>query len=147
MKVKNRNFTGFAMCILIFLGMTKIDVPPSVLKAFSEKFPTAKKIKWEKEGDIYEADFKITKKEMSAEFSATGSWLSTETEIKISQLPKTVLQAIKTKYPGYKTEEPEQIELSNGTIQFEVEIEKGKEELEVIFDSEGNLISEESENE
>lgn len=120
------------------------DVPANVQNTFSQKFPTATKVKWEKENDKeWEAEFKLDGKEYSANFNLEGKWLETEHEIKTTEIPAVVKNTLDTEFEGYKIEEPELIENADGTF-YEFELEKGKIEIEVQIDSKGLVVKKES---
>lgn len=126
---------------------TKDKVPQAVKDAFAKKFPTAKKVDWEKENDKeWEAEFKLNKVEYSANFLQDGTWKETEHEIKESEIPQAVLTSLKSNFPGYEIEEAEISETAEGTV-YEFEIEKGKSEMEVTIDSNGKVIKKQSEEE
>lgn len=123
----------------------KIVVPESVKKAFSDKYPEVKKVKWdmEKPGQ-YEAEFKLAKVETSVLFDENGTILEVETEISKKALPEAVQSTLKTDFADYDIEDVEKIE-ANGVLTYEMEAEKGKEEFELVFDANGKLISKELE--
>lgn len=114
-------------------------VPEKVLTAFNAKFPDAKKVGWEMENDSeWEAEFKWSGKEYSANFSTDGEWMETEYEIKKTDIPQNVLTILDQHFPKYKIEDPEIKETPSGTS-YEMEIEAGNEEYEVTIDSSGKL--------
>jgi hypothetical protein len=117
------------------------EVPEVVKKAFQQKFPTAKKVKWEKEkNNDFEASFILNDKEISALYSMDGQLKETETEIAVSELPKSVLDALAKKDANAKIEEAEKIERSDNTIIYETEVKINKKKTELLFDSNGNEI-------
>ncbi|MGZ3904746.1 MAG: PepSY-like domain-containing protein [Bacteroidia bacterium] len=117
------------------------EVPKAVLTSFQNNFKGAKVEKWEKEKDgSYEAEFDVNKVETSASFSADGKLNETETEIKTSELPKAVTDYIAKNYAGYKNEEAAKIVDAGGKVSYEAEVKKGKEEMDLIFDSNGNFM-------
>lgn len=125
-----------------------VDVPDAVKTAFMEKFPTAEKVKWEKEGKSeFEAEFKLNGIEMSAVFSPDGSWKATETEIEIAALPQNVADAIQKEYSGAVVKEAEMVESSDKGMFYEVEVKQGKEEFELVISADGLSISKEMEDE
>lgn len=128
---------------------TITEVPKVVLDAFSRKFPTAQKIEWEKEKGVYEADFILNKKEVSAEFKADGTWLETENVIALKDIPKAVKKALRNEFPKFKVEKAEQINRSDNSIYFEIELENDKEKMkkEAVFSAEGILLEKEIEKE
>lgn len=116
-------------------------VPQAVTKTFKSKFPAASSIKWELENADYEANFKINGKEMSANFDKMGTWLETETEIKVSALPASVRATLSKEFAGFKIEEASQIESAKNGSCYEAEVEKGKESYDVLFSADGKFLS------
>ena len=115
--------------------------PDAVANAFTKKFPTAKKVRWDRENDTeWEAEFVIGKKEMSANFDLSGGWLETEGEIKEADIPANVLTVIKSEFPGFEIEEAltlDNIDFSG----YEILVESKTSEFEVMISREGELIS------
>jgi Putative beta-lactamase-inhibitor-like, PepSY-like len=115
--------------------------PAAVQKAFAEKFPTVKRVSYdrEKNGD-YEAEFKVNGLETSANFTADGKWLETEKTIATSALPAEIVTAIKTQYPNAKIVGAAQIEtLEKGTL-YEADLKTGIKKQEVLLDAKGNFV-------
>lgn len=136
-----------AMSFMVYQGPT---VPKVVQDAFLAKFPQAKHVQWEEEEDgEYEAEFKMGKQEMSANFKGDGSWLETETEIKKSKLPKAVKKAIAVQFRGFEIEEAEKVETPDLPLAYEIELKnKAKQtEIEAVFDVKGALLMQEKEKE
>jgi Putative beta-lactamase-inhibitor-like, PepSY-like len=114
-------------------------VPAAVKTAFASKFDAATP-KWELEDNLYEAEFKLGKVEMTACFTATGAWMETETEIKTDALPAAVTATIKRDFASYKIEDAMKIEHADGTTTYEAELEKGEVNMEVILDPNGKVL-------
>ena len=81
----------------------------------------------------------MNKVEMSANFSADGTLMETETEIAPSVLPKAATEYITKNYAGSKIEEAAKIVNSKGITVYEAEVKHGKEEFELLFDATGNF--------
>ena len=125
------------------MAMNKTIVPEAVKTAFTAKYPTAKKVKWEEEDEgEYEAEFKLNGKEMSANFKADGTWLETETEIKKSALPAAVKTAIASQFAGFEIDEAEQLETPDLGMAYEVSLEnkKEKKEIQLVFSADGTVL-------
>jgi len=103
-------------------------------------------VKWDKEGDNYEASFKQKGNEMSVVLDASGNTFETEVEIEKSELPPAVLEVIKKDFAGYKIEEAAKI-TANNVVSYEAEVEKGEESFELIFDPQGKILKKEEEKE
>jgi len=116
------------------------EVPKAVVESFNKNFPGAKAEKWEKEEGRYEAEFDWKKTEASADFSDDGKLLETEQEIKTSALPTSINEYIAKNYAGYKITDASKITEASGNVKYEAEVEKGKEEFDLIFDSTGSFI-------
>ncbi|WP_317898037.1 PepSY-like domain-containing protein [Aurantibacillus circumpalustris] len=116
------------------------DVPENVKAAFSKKFPKAQ-AKWEKEGLNYEAEFDMDKVESSVIFDKDGKFIELEQEMQTSDLPKSIIDYCSGRYSTHKIAEASKITLANGSVRFETELRKGREHIDLLFDSTGNFIS------
>ena len=117
--------------------LKEADVPVAVKASFTKQYPgiTAK---WEKENGKYEANFKQGSKVMSAMFEPAGTFTESEMDIKVTDLPATVLVYVKEHYKGKTIKEGAKITKANGTVNYEAEVD-GK---DVIFDANGKFIKE-----
>ncbi|MCZ2357619.1 MAG: PepSY-like domain-containing protein [Bacteroidia bacterium] len=118
------------------------EVPAVVKSALQKNYPNAKELKWEKEKGNYEAEFEVNETDYSLLIDASGNILETEIEIKVDALPAKVKDYITKNYAGQKIKEATKITSSKGVVTYEAEV-KGK---DLIFDSNGNFIKEEPEN-
>lgn len=114
------------------------EVPAQVKTSFQKHYPNTKEVKWDKEGEKFEASFDLNKIDNSVLFDAQGNILETEVEIELNQLPKGVLEYVKTNYKGQNVKEAAKITDAKGTVTYEAEI-KG---LDLLFNSNGTFIKE-----
>ena len=114
------------------------DVPANLRVALQQKYNVST-AKWDKEGENYEASFKQKEKEMSVVLDATGAVLEVETAIRKEELPKGILDILKDDYSDFKVEETTKI-VSNELVTYEVEVKKGEQSFDLIFDDHGKLI-------
>ena len=117
--------------------LKEADVPAAVKASFAKQYPgiTAK---WEKEDSKYEAGFKKDGNKMSALFEVNGTMTESEIDIKVADLPATVLAYVQAHYKGKTIKEGAKITKADGTVNFEAEV-NGK---DVIFDATGKFIKE-----
>jgi len=132
-------------CLLISLmgytqKITPDKVPAPVKQAFAKKFPGATDVKYEMEKKDYEINFKDKGVEMSANFDATGKWLETETEIKVSDLPKEVSASVAKNFAGFKISEIAKTETPDKGLIYEMDLKKDKEGFEVQFSPKGDIL-------
>jgi len=135
-------FIGFSAC-----GQADKNVPEKVKTAFAKKFENAKKVKWDKENETeWEAEFKMDGKKYSANFDLDGNWMETEYEIKKADIPAVVQATLDADFLGYKVEEAEVSETTDGKF-YEFEIEKGKTEKEITIDESGKIVKDDAQSE
>jgi len=129
-----------SLSILSFTACAqKQTAPENVVKAFSQKFPDAQKVKWDKENETeWEAEFKFNGEEYSANFSTDGVWKETEHEIEKSEIPANVKQTLDSEFAGYKIEEAEISETAESTV-YEFELEKDDQEMELAVFLDGTV--------
>ena len=134
------------VCIVFVIGVSAMNqkdekIPAAAKTGFATKFPTAQKVKWsvEKPGE-FEAEYTMNGVESSVLFDAKGNLLESETEIKEADLPQSVKAAIAKDFTGYKMDEIEKAVDAKGATTFEMEAAKGKDKLEISFDSNGKLL-------
>lgn len=113
------------------------QVPVVVKSSFQKDFPTAELLNWEKERGRYEATFHVNRVEMSATYNKSGYRKEVEKGIEESQLPASVFEYIKKKYPDYKLKSASQLTTDKGVMTYEAEIMKGTKTIGLIFDSNG----------
>lgn len=134
---------GAFLACTMFAFNSGDKAPQKVKEAFAKKFPTAKKVKWQKENATeWEAEFKIKKIEYSANFLSDGTWQETEHEIEKKEVPQNIMSSLKKAFPGYEMEEAEISETQNGLI-YEFTIEKGETEIEVAINTIGKIVKQE----
>jgi hypothetical protein len=133
-----------SIILTITLGWSAVyaqgKVPASVTSAFSSKFPNVSKVTWDKENrNLYEAEFMMNKKKHSANFTAEGKWLETESEVSFDQLPEKVQQSFTSTHKNKKVTSVEKIETSNGEVLYEIEVKKLPGRGEYVYTADGKL--------
>jgi len=134
---------AFLTCAIFAFSSGGDQAPQKVKDAFTKKFPTAKKVKWDKKNATeWEAEFKMNKTEYSANFLEDGTWTETEHEIDEREIPQNVKSSLMTEYSGYKIKVSELSETKDGML-YEFEIKKGERMMEISVDSTGNIVKKE----
>ncbi len=136
--------TAVTMVVMLFATLTfaqkmqEKNVPANVKSTFKKKYPTATAVKWDKQGEKYEASFDLNNTDNSVLMDAQGNIIETEVEIELTQLPKGILDYVKTHYGGKQAKEGAKITDAKGIVTYEVEIK----EMDLIFDNNGKFIKE-----
>ncbi len=115
-------------------------VPLLTMYGFQVKFPKATGAKWEKEGDNYEASFKLKGASVSSLFDAHGAWIQTEIAISKKILPEAVKAVIASDFKKYPLIRAEESHAANKDVVYEAVFKKNKKEWEVQFDEAGNIL-------
>jgi hypothetical protein len=113
------------------------EVPTAVQEAFKKKYAPTSKVSWEKEKGNYEANWGgKSGEDNSAMFSPAGDFIEIVNVMKISDLPQSVFQYVKSHYKGSKIKEAGRVTDAAGKKMYEAEIKGG----DLIFDKSGNFI-------
>lgn len=116
--------------------MKESEVPATVKAAFAKKYPAIKAAKWEMENGKYEAEFYLNKVETSVLIDVNENITETESEIALSELPKSVSDYFKKNLLDKKINEASKITDAEGKVTFEAEID----DADYIFDASGAFV-------
>jgi hypothetical protein len=129
---------GFTAC-----SQSGKNAPAPVKSAFSQKFPGATRVKWGRENDReWEAEFQMSGKNYSANFSNEGTWMETEYEVSIEELPSAVKATLDRESAGLKIKLSEVTETNNEKA-FEFVMRKGETRTELVIDNTGTIVKKE----
>ncbi len=130
-----------AVALLMCQACAQKNVPPAIQRSFDSQYPSARSVDWEQEDEgRWEAEFKNNGSELSAEYDAEGNLLFTKWSIDENDVPAAVREALEQLYNGYEIEEADKVEMADGSMAYELEIEKSGDEWEVMFTPDGELI-------
>lgn len=117
--------------------LSSSKVPAAVRNAFAKAYP-GQAVKWEKEGNKYEAGFKQNGADISVLYTAGGEMTESETDIKANALPAAVISYVKSNRKGKEIKEAAKITTAAGVVTYEAEVD-GK---DLIFDDKGKFLKE-----
>ena len=135
----------FATTVATAQDLKQTDVPNGVLSKFQKENPNATDVEWEKEMDNYKVEFDQDNQEHEIWYSTSGTMVKREQDITENMLPKTITNAISSKYSGYKVDDCEKITKGNKTT-YKVELENRTDEMDVVFKETGKVESEMNDN-
>jgi hypothetical protein len=111
-------------------------------KAFQKKFPNARNVSWGKETqNVFEAEFTLHGKHISANFDKQGNWKETETPIPNRKLPNAVKRAYKKGHKMAALKQAFKVAQPGKTV-YELEVGSG----ELVYTSNGKVVNEGEEN-
>ena len=116
------------------------DVPAPVTSTFQQMFPGAT-AKWEKEpnGQL-KAEFYADYHEMEAWFQKDGTWVMTQKDLNVSELPQTVLNYLAQNHPGVEIDDADWVETPTEKY-YRVELDReSKKDIVLTFTEQGELI-------
>lgn len=108
------------------------DVPVEARQALLTIFPNSSYIEWEKQGNEYEAEFKVDTVAYAALFNGSGKLLKYKHAIPAAELSGEVTATIRQNFSGYKVEDPEKL-LKDGSTFYQVELETTTKEEKLVF--------------
>lgn len=120
------------------------NVPTGIKSQISTKYPGISNLDWDQEKDgSWEAEFKNNGIKTTVSFLANGSIKEVEEEIALSDFPVTAQQYLNQKYLGKKIKDISKMTDAQGLVTYEAEVD----DLDLIFDAQGNFLKFENENE
>ena len=131
----------FATSLSFAQDLNTSEVPELVKNAFTKEYTQATDIEWERDMDNFKVEFDMGRMEHEIWYTPSGDVIKKEQDISEAELPQVIRDIIKSKYSGYRIDDVEMTWQDNATT-YEVEVEKGKEEWKIVFDSEGKIIQE-----
>lgn len=116
----------------------------TITKALTEKYPEALRISWKNKHGYEVADFYLGNEEKEAWFDPQGNWVLTETELSFSAVPNIIKkQLAEGPYAQWKIKDDvDKIERPQTTTLYIIEVEKGKQEIDLHYTESGILVKE-----
>lgn len=116
------------------------EVPSVVQNSFSQAFPDATNIEWEKSKKNFEVEFDKGTTELTALFDASGSLLMEKQQLTADALPEPVSQNLQEQYATYQIEDVEEVKSAGETF-YQLELESGNKEEHLVYTSEGEVTN------
>lgn len=118
-----------------------VVIPQAISDAINEMYPGATVLEFDKEKVGFEVDILHNNIYKDVYFNTENQWVSTEWDITKDQVPAIVMNALQaSEYKNYTIDDIDLIEKPEGTF-YVFDLEQGDNDVEVTFDSEGNIKS------
>lgn len=115
--------------------------PSAVKSAFEKKYPGAKKVEWEKKGEYEKVEFQYLGNSAEAWFLRSGSWVFTETDLRATDMPSSVIAAFQSgMYGTWAVDEYSRIDQDRLPVLYCIEAESVNEDVLLYYNESGRLI-------
>ena len=111
-------------------------VPSLVMNTFQTTFSNATDIEWEKHKEFYVVDFELGTIEHEVKISPSGKISQQKQDISVSELPKTIQEAVSRKFSKFRIDDADKLE-KDGQTYYQVELDKGLMEKKLVFTPDG----------
>lgn len=112
-------------------------VPSAAKQAFERDFPQASRVEWDKEdGGAFEVEFVNQGIETKALYSADGQRELTEEKLRLTLLPPTVQEQLRTLFPGQGIDDIVRRTDMAGSVYYDVEVG----DIKRIFSEDGTYL-------
>ena len=139
--------TALAALMLIACGEKEPaatrSVPDVAKRAFEAAYPAVKDAQWVQDEEGFEAEWKVNGMEHAVVYDEKGNVLLTEEQVPEAQMPAAIAPYLAEKHAGMAVVKVG-MEQKAGVTTYEVELDNGGKELELLFDAEGNYIGSEA---
>lgn len=131
---------------LLFSGLTYgqdiavKDVPSVVMNSFNKAFPNATEVEWEMKGDLYNAEFDVSRRDHEVWLNSKGSIIKHKQEIKSRELPEVVAKTLKQNFKGYWIDDVDKYEVGKQFF-YKVELQTLTKEKNVVLDNKGAIVN------
>lgn len=126
------------------------QVPKAVMDASKAKFPGAKIREAAKETEdgktVFELAMTHEDRQVDVTFQQDGTLVVVETQIRVNEVPETVMRAVKGKYPGAKIDLAESVkkgpQLKKEVDFYEIQLTTAaKKSVEIEVDAKGKILN------
>lgn len=122
------------------------EIPLKVRTYLGSHFPKAVHVKWdfEKDEEVYEAEFKIDDLKYKLEITPTGTLHASKEDVRVSSLPGSIVEYIRSNYPDYQILGANK-KVQDNTVTYDIGI-KGRDSYgrtryrNIYFDEQGKLL-------
>jgi len=139
-----KKITILIICILITgyiraQDINQRNVPAVVLNAFQLKFPNASDVDWKLDNGNYHIDFELNDKDNEAVLDYRGKLLKHKQDLYISEIPKNVLETIKSKVQFFDIKDADLL-TENGETVYKINFEIDDKDYDFWISKNGKLL-------
>jgi hypothetical protein len=128
------------------IAQTGIHIPQPVSKSCSSKYPFVKDIRWQKEKEVYIAQFYYKNEPYTARFNGKGVWLDEVHKTSFGELRNNVRDAFSNgKFASWRAYEVNEVIRPNNEVLYRIQIRNAENQSQkyIYYDGKGQLKKEE----
>jgi hypothetical protein len=137
-------FAAFmAFSFQVGLSQETVNVPAPVSAVFKMKYPGAKHLSWQKDGDNYAARFYMREGPCTARFNKKGEWLDETRKMNFGELRNNVRNAFSQgKFANWRAYEVNEIQQKNKEVQYRILVKSTNEAEQkyLLYDAKGQML-------
>jgi len=115
-------------------------IPSAIMDEIMKMYPNAVLIEYERKNTFYKIDIRDGKIHKEVLFDDTNKWVSTEWDIRLSEVPAVVTDALKaSEYKDYKIDDVEALEKPD-SMYYVFELESGDRDIYVTIKADGTIV-------
>lgn len=115
-------------------------VSAEISEFIATKYPGAKIVEYDYDDGLLEVEIWHENREKDVYFNGRNAWVCTEWDIRPSELPKAVTDAIAaSEWASFEIDDIEQVQTPQGDY-YLVELERGKQEVELRIKADGTIL-------
>lgn len=115
------------------------NVPSVVLNSLSKAFPKAEKVEWEMEGNYFNAEFQISRREHELWLNSRGMIIKHQQELRTDQLPEIVRNGARKYFKGYRIDELYKVELAR-KFYYKLSLRTFTDHKHAVFNHKGDKV-------
>ena len=115
------------------------DVPSVVINSLKKAFPNATAVEWEMKGNLYNAEFDVSRRDHEVWLNSKGSIIKHKQEIKSREIPAIVMKTLKQNFKGYWIDDVDKYEVAKQFF-YKVELKTLTKEKNVVLDHKGAIV-------
>ncbi len=126
-------------CCSLFTYSQKLfnnEIPEAVQNAFQTKFSNTDDVAWSKQGNKYVVQFEIGRTDYKAIFGEQGKMHMYKREIRVDEIPTTILSKINHTYRYQKIADVEKV-VKDGEVFYQMELDSRNFYAKVVYTADG----------
>lgn len=128
-----------ATSVAVAQNLNTSDLPEEVTSAFVKDNANAQHVEWQRDKGNYKVEFYMGLSETEIWYDEVGAMIKKTQDLNADQLPESISEVLKSDFKDFRVDDVDMIWMDHLTT-YKVEMDNGKEEWEITFDSDGKIL-------